>query len=252
MADAGVTEMMLMCSPQRDHGPARWHRDFSAEHAAPIQGYAEDIARGGARYVQWNMALYDDEVLWVVPGSHNRLNTAGENAQMAIDDSVPLPGAIQVRLRAGDAAVYILPLLHWASNYSTVLRRCPHGGFAEFSHYPGLSSYVHTLQPTAQAMFQRWESRYHEKVSMAEEALRGALVDRATYVAALDRLHPGVALGREPGGAEVRRQSTAFLSKAARRISFLQSSSDTPDDAVAVGALGLGAAVMGGLETVCP
>ena len=24
--DAGVTEMMLMCSPQKDHGPSTWHR----------------------------------------------------------------------------------------------------------------------------------------------------------------------------------------------------------------------------------
>ena len=35
-----------------------------------------------------DMALYDDEVLYVVPGSHARLNTAEENAQLADDDSV--------------------------------------------------------------------------------------------------------------------------------------------------------------------
>ena len=39
VADAGQTEMMLMCSPQRDHGPANWHRDFSAPGGAPMQGY---------------------------------------------------------------------------------------------------------------------------------------------------------------------------------------------------------------------
>ena len=150
VADAGVTEMMLMCSPQSNHGPARWHRDFSAEHGAPMQGYADDILEGGARYVQWNMALYDDEVLYVVPGSHVRLNTPEENAQLAMDDSVPLPGAVQAKLRAGDAVVYILPLLHWASDYSTKFRRTVHGGFSEFSYYPGLDSYLHTLSPTAQ------------------------------------------------------------------------------------------------------
>lgn len=52
VADAGVSEMMLMCSPQSNHGPARWHRDFSAEHGAPMGGYAEDIIEGGARYIQ--------------------------------------------------------------------------------------------------------------------------------------------------------------------------------------------------------
>ena len=91
------------------------------KQSAPAQGYADDIKMGGARYVQWNMALYDDEVLWVVPYSHNRLNTAKENAQLlATDDCAPLPGSIQVKLAAGDdAVVYILPLLHWASTYST-------------------------------------------------------------------------------------------------------------------------------------
>ena len=51
------------------------------------------------------MALYDDEVLYVVPGSHARLNTAEENAQLAEDDSVPLPNSVQTKLNAGDAAV---------------------------------------------------------------------------------------------------------------------------------------------------
>ena len=71
-------------------------------------------------------------------------------AQLAMDDSVPLPGAVQAKLRAGDAVVYILPLLHWASDYSTKVRRTVHGGFSEFNYYPGLDSYLHTLSPTAQ------------------------------------------------------------------------------------------------------
>lgn len=126
------------------------------KQSAPAQGYADDIKMGGARYVQWNMALYDDEVLWVVPYSHNRLNTAKENAQLATDDCAPLPGSIQVKLAAGDdAVVYILPLLHWASTYSTRCfgAACPHGGFSEFAHYPvGLQSYyVHLLHPEAHA-----------------------------------------------------------------------------------------------------
>ena len=53
--DAAVTEMMLMCSPVRDHGPARWHRDFSPGHSSSVMGYAEDIRENGPRYVQWNL-----------------------------------------------------------------------------------------------------------------------------------------------------------------------------------------------------
>ena len=82
LEDAAVTEMMLMCSPSRDHGAANhrgWHRDFYPPRCAPLQGYAEDIIENGPRYVQWNIPLYDDDVLWVVPGSHNRFNTEQED-----------------------------------------------------------------------------------------------------------------------------------------------------------------------------
>ena len=44
-------------------------------------------------------------------GSHARLNTPEENEQMRANDGVPLPGSIQTHLRAGDAAVYMQPIL---------------------------------------------------------------------------------------------------------------------------------------------
>ena len=68
--DAGVTEMMLMCSPVKDCGPAAWHRDHHPIDTAPLLGYINDIVETGPRYVQWNLSLYDDNVLWVLPGSH--------------------------------------------------------------------------------------------------------------------------------------------------------------------------------------
>ncbi|SVD90720.1 uncharacterized protein METZ01_LOCUS443574, partial [marine metagenome] len=67
--DAAVTEMMLMCNPRRDHGPAVWHRDMYPPYCAPLQGYVDDISEMGPRYIQWNISLYDDDVLWVIPGS---------------------------------------------------------------------------------------------------------------------------------------------------------------------------------------
>ena len=88
--DAAMTEMLIMCSPVRDHGPARWHRDFSPSHSASVMGYAQDILENGPRYIQWNIALYDDEVLWVVPGSHVRANTAAEDEQLQHDDQSSL------------------------------------------------------------------------------------------------------------------------------------------------------------------
>jgi len=85
LEDAGVTEMMMMCNPVRDHGPAAWHRDFSPYYCAPLQGYTEDIIENGPRYMQWNVPLYDDDVLWVVPGSHKRSTTPEELAQLSND-----------------------------------------------------------------------------------------------------------------------------------------------------------------------
>ena len=57
IADGAVTEMMMMCNPVRDHGPARWHRDLHPIDTAPLQGYIDDILEGGPRYVQWNISL---------------------------------------------------------------------------------------------------------------------------------------------------------------------------------------------------
>ena len=90
LEDAAVTEMMMMCSPVRDHGPAKWHRDFYPPYCAPLQSYADDILENGPRYVQWNIPLYDDNVLWVVPKSHIRRNTEEENRQIAKDARAPL------------------------------------------------------------------------------------------------------------------------------------------------------------------
>ena len=81
-ADVPVTEMLLMCNPVRDRGPAAWHRDFYPPLNAPLQAYADDILETGPRYVQWNLALYDDDVLYVVPGSHIRPNTDEENGPL--------------------------------------------------------------------------------------------------------------------------------------------------------------------------
>ena len=173
--------------------------------------------------------------------------TAGGRQQPQLRQR-PAPGCgVQAKLNAGDAAVYILPILHWVSDYTDTLRRCIHGGFAEFSHYPGLQDYHKTLAAPAQEMFTRWEARTAQKLELTERALRAAIPSGAgegsaeAYMAALGALHSGVGAGEQPGSGfvAVRRQSTAFLSKAARRIAFLQLT-PTVEDGMGTGALGLG------------
>ena len=211
VADGAVTEMMMMCNPVRDHGPAKWHRDLHPIDTAPLRGYIDDILEGGPRYVQWNIPLYDDSVLWVVPGSHLRLNTPEENELLLADPCRPLPNAVQTHLEAGDGVVYILPILHWGSNYSPKMRRTIHGGFSTHSSIDDLS-FTNYISPQAQEAFARWNNRSEQMKHHTESALRAVLSgDSAAYLSTLDRLHPERA---EKG----RMLSTVFLCKAALAI----------------------------------
>ncbi len=209
--DAPVTEMMMMCNPVSDRGPAAWHRDFYPPLNAPLLAYADDILENGPRYVQWNIPLYDDDVLWVVPGSHIRRNTQEENEAMQRDPRAPIPGGVQTHLKAGDGVAYILPILHWGSNYSTKMRRTIHGGFARLTHWEDTSWLTH-LSPAAQETFSRWSRRSEQYVAVAEAVLRAVVVrDANAYLAGLDVLHPG----RGPKGVL---KSTICLSKTAQHI----------------------------------
>ncbi len=211
VADGAVTEMMMMCNPVRNHGPAKWHRDHHPIDTAPLQGYIDDILEGGPRYVQWNIPLYDDSVLWVIPGSHLRLNTPEENELMLADPCRPLPNGVQTHLEAGDGVVYILPILHWGSNYSPKMRRTIHGGFSTHTSIKDLSFTDH-LSSQAQEAFAHWNGRSEKMEQHTEDALRAVLSgDGTAYLSALDNLH----LWRAEKG---RILSTVFLCKAALAI----------------------------------
>ena len=209
--DAPVTEMMMMCSPVSDRGPAKWHRDFYPPWNASLQAYADDILETGPRYVQWNLALYDDDVLKVVPGSHLRPNTAAENESISTNPLGQVPGELQTQLEAGDGVAYILPILHQGSNYSTKMRRTIHGGFARLTHYADVR-WMPNLSDTAQKTFKRWHSRSLAYMDDAVAALKAVIArDGAAYRAALDVLHPG-------RGAKGVLKSTICLSKTAKWI----------------------------------
>ena len=218
--DAAVTEMMMMCSPTRDYGAAGphhrgWHRDFYPPLSAPLQSYADDIIENGPRYVQWNLPLYDDDVLWVVPGSHNRLNTDEEESHLIQDPRRPLPGGVQTRLKAGDGVAYILPILHWGSKYDTVIRRTIHGGFSNYAFYDN-PPYLKHLSGPVQNSFERWARRSEEMQNHTESTLRAAIdKDGSAYHDSLDKLHPG-------RGDKGKLHSTIFFSKVAKGINQLK------------------------------
>ena len=213
--DAAVTEMMMMCNPVSNHGPANWHRDLHPFNTAPLQGYIDDISENGPRYVQWNIALYDDDVLWVVPGSHRRFNTAEEDRQILADPHAPLPGGIPVNLKAGDGVVYILPILHWGSNYSTKLRRTIHGGYANHTYYQDLS-YTRYLSPSDQATFERWSKQSVRMQDITASVFHAAIdQDVSAFREGVEKLQPG-------SGEKGKLLLIVFLAKAACFLHILK------------------------------
>ncbi|MDE0553189.1 MAG: hypothetical protein OXI24_03170, partial [Candidatus Poribacteria bacterium] len=138
---------------------------------------------------------------------------------------VPLPGAVQTHLNAGDGVVYILPILHWGSNYSRKMRRTIHGGFSNYTHYPTFD-YIEYLSPEVQEMFDRWNGRSNQMKVWCEEALRAAIKkDASAYHIALEKLHPD-------RGEKGKILSTVFLCKAACFVAFTHGCEleDIPDE----------------------
>jgi hypothetical protein len=251
-ADATVTSMLCMCSPATDHDAKRdwrgWHRDFYPANCSSLDGYAADCQEGGPRYVQWNLPLYDDDVLHVVPGSHARRLTATERASIVADDHHDLATAVPVKLRAGDGVAYILPILHWGSSYSTKTRRTLHGGYSLYSHLPGMHAeggcrghlfaraagggYCAALAPPDRRRFEAWGARSDESCAIAERMLRAAgRRNPAALAAALREWH--TLGGHADRGIKGAVQTLVMLSKAAKRVYIARALGEADDARIA-------------------
>lgn len=165
--------MACICSADElESGPATWHRDIGPGDPAPLNGMITNMQHHGPSYLQWNIALYADDVFWIVPRSHRRVNSEAENHQLSQDGRVPLTDGMAVELGAGDAVVYTHMLLHWGSHYSTKMRRTIHPGYrpihfgkampnVHWRHWqPG---FYHHLSPTARQQFETWDQLYLEE-----------------------------------------------------------------------------------------
>ena len=229
--EAVPMHMMMMCNPRTDHGPAKWHRDIGPLEVTPLWLLQEELAETGPRYLQWNLPLYDDDVLWVVPGSHRRLNTPEEDRRLADDPRSPLPGGMPVELKAGDGLIYLHSMLHWGSNYSPKLRRTVHGGMAVHA-MPRDTGFTRHLSPSAAAAFQSWNRRAAEQRDLTDAgaARRPGRRRGRPFETALERLHPGA-------GPASKLTLTACLAEAARHIHVLKQPGfdDLPEDDAAPG-----------------
>ncbi|KAI0396552.1 phytanoyl-dioxygenase family protein [Xylariaceae sp. FL0594] len=102
-----------------------WHRDdvprtATREEEEEKLGLRQGQEGGGAgmkkkknkRYwnTQWNLALFPDESLIVVPGSHVRPRTDEERAAHPLEKN--MPGQLVVRLEPGDVVFYDNNILH--------------------------------------------------------------------------------------------------------------------------------------------
>ena len=213
--EPNVTQMMMMCNPVHDHpGGTGWHRDVYPVDMAPMDALAADFIENGPRYVQWNVPMYDDSVLWVVPGSHRRLNTEQENVELLAGLKKPVTGGIPVELNAGDGVVYSNFLLHTGSNYTTKKRRTLHGGHGIHVAYPDLD-FTAGLSPWAREIFEGWARRSERLQDVMESTLRAVIdKDAVAYRSGLESLQPGA-------GDSGKTVLTIYLSKAALNISVL-------------------------------
>ena len=83
--------------------PRNWHRDARPDRDGPLGGLIEDQLANGPAYVQWNIALYEDHILYVVPGSHRRLTTEIESSHLQAERGTisPVPESRCVELGSG-------------------------------------------------------------------------------------------------------------------------------------------------------
>jgi hypothetical protein len=112
----------MLVRPDRDF-ELRWHRD-DVPATATAEEELERLRKPGW-HAQWNLALYDDSSLVLIPGSHARPRTEVERNADPYEST--LPYQITVKLKAGEMAFYNNNILHRGVYDSTKERMTLHG-----------------------------------------------------------------------------------------------------------------------------
>lgn len=99
-----------------------WHRDSIPWSTSPSQ--EAHLLSLPAFHTQYNLALYDDSSLELVPSSHKRIRTPSE---LTTPLDQPMPGATIVALRAGDMVFYDSNIIHRGVYDGTKKRMTLHG-----------------------------------------------------------------------------------------------------------------------------
>ena len=183
----------------------QWHRDSVLRPSSPLplSGLQADCHANAPGVLSWNIALHDDDSLWVVPGSNRRGNTPTEQevfdrpAQLADE---PLPGARPCDLAAGDAVVFDAAMVHSGSADADRRRRTFNVAYREFGGPVLAHSRVtcwkpdlfECLAPETARRFERFERLLCYERDTVEVTFRAVIErDGAAFREHLARLHAG-------------------------------------------------------------
>lgn len=107
----------LLVSPsQKEDFELCWHRDDIRPDVSPEEEerLLQEKSPGGSQvHAQYNVALFEDASLIVVPGSHKRIRTEAERNADPYEPN--MPGQLIVDLKPGDAVFYNSNILHRGS-----------------------------------------------------------------------------------------------------------------------------------------
>ena len=112
----------LLVNSERKPYHIRWHRDTAADGEIPL----ERLLSGLRNHVQLNGALYDDETLYIVPGSHRRELTDAERKVLQETPMAEMPNQLAVKLKAGDIVFYNSRIIHKGYNLTGAKRQTLH------------------------------------------------------------------------------------------------------------------------------
>lgn len=223
--ETAITGMQITCSGLIDYGHTDWHRDSSAREQAPLRGLQDDLMANGPGYLQWNIALYDDDVFWLVPGSHRQPTDEEQRRQLLTDPTSRLRDGIPMELKAGDGLLYPNVVMHWGSFYSSRLRRTLHLGFRSFgsdifpyahsTHWDMGLGFTRHLSPQARAYFERAVELFDREGDEIERTLRAVIDGHGSrFREQVAILHPG---------SEGRMTTVVLLCRIAEKIALAHS-----------------------------
>jgi ectoine hydroxylase-related dioxygenase (phytanoyl-CoA dioxygenase family) len=109
-------------SAERKPYHINWHRDSARDGEVPLETLMVRLKSG----VQINGALYDDETLYIVPGSHRREITDAERHILQHSPKADIPDQMAVPLKAGDIVFYNSSILHKGHNRTGEKRQTLH------------------------------------------------------------------------------------------------------------------------------